>query len=83
MATGNGAFLFSIAFFFLFSSALKSSRKAQEELLYFKQRRSEVVRELFMDNGEAKHRVLAAAVSCCCVRERIPKGPMEMRDTVW
>ena len=41
MATGNGVFLFS--------SALKS-RKAQEELLYFKRRRSPVVRELFKDN---------------------------------
>lgn len=48
MATGSGVFLFS--------SALKSSRKAQEELLYFKRRRSHVVRELFMDNKEAKHR---------------------------
>ena len=75
MATGSGVFLFS--------SALKSSRKAQEELLYFKRRRSQVVRELFMGNEEAKHRVLAAAVSCCCVKERRPKGPIEMRDTVW
>ena len=73
MATGSGVFFFS--------SALKSSRKAQEELLYFKRRRSHVVRELFMDNKEAKHR--AATVSCCCVKERRPKGPIEMRDTVW
>ncbi|KAK2547249.1 hypothetical protein P5673_032879 [Acropora cervicornis] len=36
-----------------------------------------------MDNEEAKHRVLAAAVSCCCVKERRPKGPIEMSDTVW
>ena len=74
MAAGSGVFLFS--------SALKSSRKAQEELLYFKRRRSHVVCELFMDNKEAKHRVLAATVSCCCVKERRPKSPIEMRDTV-
>ena len=55
MATGNGVFLFS--------SGLKSSRKGQEELLYFKRRRSQVARELFMDSDEAKHGVLAAAVS--------------------
>ena len=36
-----------------------------------------------MGNEEAKHRALAAAVSCCCVKERRPKGPIEMRDTVW
>ena len=36
-----------------------------------------------MDNEEAKHRVLAAAVSCCCVKERRPKGPIEISDTVW
>ena len=49
MVTGNGVFLFS--------SALKSSRQAQEELLYFKRRRSQVVRELFMANKEAKQSV--------------------------